>query len=699
MDIESLFQDARNALMEADFHCSGHGDTPLIDRLQTLDVRLCPLLSLADAVEAPAMRAAVEALCALFKQHPSTKAPESLLAPLFKDLLDSLRYGVTACRQIIKKECISDPDPLVHFGQAFAMGFRQMEALLLHPDQPPPARGLRILIADDEEMIREILHHHLTTQGHLVLSVTNGADGIASLSTNHFDVMLTDINMPHASGIDVLKAAQELKVDAEVIIITGYASMQSAAEAVRFGAYDYIVKPFDDPEILFSAIRRAADQVQLKRQNRRLIVDLQRKNRQMERYARHLERTLETIREKDRALLHADRMATLGVLAAGVAHEINNPTTFIRGNVQTLQKFWDAIARMLEASLEENPMKSFILQEVPSLLQDMFTGTERIAKITRGLCSYAGREIEPVREAYRIGECVNEALRMTGNALADKVEIECILAETPELVGDAQQIVQVFVNLILNAADALENRPDARIQILTVPTGDGVEIAVEDNGPGIPADIRDRIFDPFFTTKTVGRGTGLGLSVVLGIVHAHGGQIHVWSESGKGAQFSIFLPLRTGTGEETRPVVLFAAPETGMTRTMVQGIRFHGAYAVEWIRQADEVWARCTREDPPGVLVLDMQLHGLGVFDLLRRIQTSPKTAGLPILVLTEDAVPGMMERIQRGGAARILQTPVRLEDLIATITEMLHREPPTVTFDAVPASPATPETETAHEG
>lgn len=698
MDINSLFQDARGALIEADFYCCSHGDTPLMERLQSLDARLRPLTVFADAAGLPALREAVDRVCSLVKRHADAPVQEPVLLPIFNDLIESLRYGVHAWEGMKKHGANATPEPPAYFESTFAMVFRQLNELLRHPHQAPPPRGLRILIADDEVLIRDVLRHYLTNQGHLVLTVMDGAAGIDALASNYFDVMLTDINMPRANGIDVLKAAREMGVDAEVIVITGYASMQNAAEAVRYGAYDYLVKPFDDPELVFAAIRRAADQVRLKRQNRRLIVDLHRKNEQMTRYARHLEEALETVREKNCALLHADRMATLGVLAAGVAHEINNPTTFIRGNIQTLQKFWGTIATLLQESLHDNPMKTFILEEVPGLLQDMFTGTERIAKITNGLCSYARRESEPVREGFRINTCIEEALRMTANAIKDKVEVECVLSETPELIGDGQQIVQVLINLILNAVDALEHRRHARIQIIAAPVEDGVEFSVEDNGPGIPADIRDRIFDPFFTTKTVGRGTGLGLSVVLGIVHAHGGHIHVWSEPAKGTHFTVFLPVRSTPEEETKPVILFAAPETTITKTMVQGFRFHGAFSVEWIRQADAVWARCTGDNPPSIVILDMHLHGMGVFDLLRRLPTSPKTARIPILVLTEDAVPGIMERIKRGGAARVFLTPVRLDDLIASITELLHQESPTVSFDPTPATPALPDTENADE-
>lgn len=698
MDIDSLFQDARGALIEVDFYCSSHGDTPLMERLQNLDVRLRPLVAFSDAADMPTLCRAVERLCTLLKRHAGSPVQESLLLPITNDIIDSLRYGVHAWEQMKKGNINATPEPPAYFEAAFDMVFRQLEQYLRHPRQSPPSRGLRILIADDEVLIRDVLRHHLGNQGHLVLTVTDGAAGINALASNYFDVMLTDINMPRANGIDVLKAAREMEVDAEVIVITGYASMQNAAEAVRYGAYDYLVKPFSDPDLVLGSVRRAADQVRLKRQNRRLIVDLHHKNERMTRYARHLEEALQTVREKNRALLHADRMATLGVLAAGVAHEINNPTTFIRGNIQTLQKFWDTIATLLRDSLQDNPMKGFILDEVPGLLQDMFIGTERIAKITNGLCSYARREVEPVREPFRIEACVEEALRMTHNATRDKVHVECVLPETPELVGDRQQIVQVLVNLILNAVDAMENRVDARLQIVATPVEDGVEFGVEDNGPGIPAEIRDRVFDPFFTTKTVGRGTGMGLSVVLGIVHAHGGHIHVWSEPGKGAHFTVFLPVRAGTTDDGKPLILLAAPDTVITQTLVQGFRFQDSFGVEWIRQADEVWARCTSAEPPRLVILDMHLHGLGVFDLLRRLQDSPKTKGIPILVLTEDALPGMMERIKRGGAARVFLTPVRLDDLTASITELLHQDSSTVRFDPSPTTPALPDTENADD-
>ena len=236
-------------------------------------------------------------------------------------------------------------------------------------------------------------------------------------------------------------------------------------------------------------------------------------------YSRELEKKVE---ERTRQLLHAERLATIGTLASGVAHEINNPATSI---------LLDA-----ERILEENPDDS----EVRGIAEGIVKQVERIRRITRNLLLFSRQSGFEPREVD-LNRVIEDALEMLRPKLK-KVKVEKRLDNLPPIYGDPAQLQQVFVNLILNAAQAM---PDGGRLILETKAGSGEVITrVSDTGVGIPGEHLNRIFNPFFTTKRPGEGTGLGLSICLGIVERHKGKIEVESRVGEGTTFTLRLPVR-----------------------------------------------------------------------------------------------------------------------------------------------------------
>ncbi len=257
----------------------------------------------------------------------------------------------------------------------------------------------------------------------------------------------------------------------------------------------------------------------------------------------------EIIKSQQQQLVHADRLASLGTIASGVAHEINNPVTFLMVSTDILKIFWDKhINGVVEKALREESgdVKKLrnIHDEMPKLLHSFEKGVHRIIKIVDNLKDFSRRK-ESTFQPENICECIEEALKFSqmNATLRYRTRIDCHFADSiPDITIDKQEIEQVFVNLFLNAAHAMEGMEDARLSVLTRQTPENVVVTVTDNGKGMDSDTSNKIFSPFFSTKFEEGGTGLGLSICHDIIKRHGGNITVQSISGEGTTFTITLP-------------------------------------------------------------------------------------------------------------------------------------------------------------
>ncbi len=227
-------------------------------------------------------------------------------------------------------------------------------------------------------------------------------------------------------------------------------------------------------------------------------------------------------------LMTAHKLKAVGTLTAGVAHELNNPINNI----------------ILTASMLHEDFKELSDEECLELVNDLVVESERAQKIVRNLLDFA-RESEAELESHSVQGIIEETLRLASNQIKlAKVKVEGEMEENlPEIYGDRQQLVQVFLNLVLNALDAMPDGGVLRIKIFNTKDRESVAVTFEDTGVGIPKQHLRDIFDPFFTSKKAAKGTGLGLSVSLGIIQRHGGDIRVESEVGKGTVFTVVLPV------------------------------------------------------------------------------------------------------------------------------------------------------------
>ncbi len=243
-------------------------------------------------------------------------------------------------------------------------------------------------------------------------------------------------------------------------------------------------------------------------------------------------------------LLHTDRLASLGTLSASVAHEINNPISGVLN-----------LSMLLQRMLKADGVPPERLEEFRKYLGQITNETARVGRIVSDLLAFSRRS-KPQRAPADLNKVVRTTLSLVQHKMKlSNVEVTATLAEdVPAIQCDSSQMQQVVLNLLLNAAEATQSKPERRVAVTTERAADGVLLAVSDNGEGIPPENQAKIFDPFFTTKSEGKGVGLGLAVSYGIIQAHGGEIEVKSKVGEGTTFTIALPV-----EQPSPVLMAGA--------------------------------------------------------------------------------------------------------------------------------------------
>jgi two-component system NtrC family sensor kinase len=270
-----------------------------------------------------------------------------------------------------------------------------------------------------------------------------------------------------------------------------------------------------------------------------------------------LEKALSDLKATQSQLLQQEKMASVGQLAAGVAHEINNPMGFIISNLGTLSNYGESLNQyqqvtnlMLASCSEADQAKmkalhdkldlSFIMEDMPSLIKESRDGAERVRIIVQSLKNFSAVDQEGV-QSININDYLDSTVNVAWNELKDKAEVVRSYGVLPAILGRTQEIGQVFLNILRNAVQAIAER--GIIHLKTSHDNGMVTITITDNGCGIPPEVIDRIFEPFFTTRPPGHGTGLGLSTCYDIVKKHGGTIDVASTVGKGTKFTIRLPV------------------------------------------------------------------------------------------------------------------------------------------------------------
>ncbi|MET0645803.1 MAG: ATP-binding protein [Pyrinomonadaceae bacterium] len=414
----------------------------------------------------------------------------------------------------------------------------------------------RVLVVDDEEQVRNLLSNYLGAS-YPCSKAASADEALQFLAAEPYALVIADVMMPGRNGIELLREITARYPDTMVVMVSGVARTQRVLDAVRLGAYDYILKPCD-LHVLSMTVERALERRALLHAARYYKVDLERRNEELRRSKAELE-------SLQAQIIQSEKMASLGQLAAGVAHELNNPAGFLYGNMEMLGELVRGLERLLafyetvplggEEASRASAIKGEIdyehtLADLRSIIGDCHDGAGRIRDVVQNLRTFS-RLDEAEFKKVDIHEGIDSTIRLLTHFYGDgRVTLLRDYGELPPVDCYAGQLNQVWLNLLVNAAYAVCD--GGEVHITTRGEAERVVVRVSDTGRGIAPEHLTRIFDPFFTTKPVGEGTGLGLSVTYSIVERHGGEITVESELGKGTTFTVTLPVdaRRVGGEE-----------------------------------------------------------------------------------------------------------------------------------------------------
>ncbi|MDX1977365.1 MAG: response regulator [Pseudanabaenaceae cyanobacterium bins.68] len=421
------------------------------------------------------------------------------------------------------------------------------------PTSTPSSEKILVLVVDDEpeveRLFRQRFRRQLRNAEFDFVFANNGLDALRILreSSNQICLVLTDINMPEMDGLTLLSKLPEIDQNLKAVVVSAYGDIKNIRIAMNRGAFDFVTKPidFEDLEI---TINKTLNFVKFVRSQQ------------------------EQLEQAQSSLIQSEKMASLGQLMAGVAHEIKNPINFIHNNICPAREYVDLLNTQLEqiqsyisadqdpfdqpAPLEVNwPELEFMLTDLQKILTGMEVGTEMLLGISATLRNFA-RSDDTTPTSCNLHTCIDTVLLILSHRLKARGRFKQInvvknYGDIPLINCYAGQINQVFMNILANSIDALEEAmtadpilvPEIKVTT-TLAQPDYVRVIIADNGTGMPQDIQQMIFEPLFTTKPSGKGTGLGMSISREIVvERHRGKISCTSELGKGTEFMIDLLL------------------------------------------------------------------------------------------------------------------------------------------------------------
>ena len=435
----------------------------------------------------------------------------------------------------------------------------------------------QIIIIDDTPANLHVLSSLLKENGYLVRSFPSGKLALTFIEKFSPSLILLDIQMPNMDGYEVCQhlKANELTCDIPVIFISALDEVMDKLKAFTVGGVDYITKPFQAEEVLArisTHLELTRLQKLLKQENYMQAQQLAEQNRQLQRVNQELNKKYDELKQAQLTIIQSEKMATLGNLVAGVAHEINNPVGFISGNLDCATEYIQYLIDLLElyqqgidwnSQTTQNKIEEieldYLLTDLPGLIDSMKQGAKRITEISKSMRTFS-RDDTIAKVAFNIHDGIDSTLlilrhRLKPNERRPEIEVVKNYGKLPPVYCYPGQLNQVFMNLIANAIDALEESNSGKTfqEIQAVPNQITITTEVDnskqeaiirigDNGMGMSEELKKKIFDHLFTTKLVGKGTGLGLSISRQIVEEkHGGKITCTSELGIGTEFVITL--------------------------------------------------------------------------------------------------------------------------------------------------------------
>jgi len=415
-----------------------------------------------------------------------------------------------------------------------------------------------ILIVDDNANNLSVLSEILKSSGYKVRMAMNGEAALTQVERAHPELILLDIQMPKIDGFETCRRLQANPATAgiPVIFMTALTDTENKINGLTLGAVDYMTKPLEPTEVL----ARVKIHWRLKQFTDSLEQQV-------------AERT-HALQQAQVQLVQKEKLSALGELVAGVAHEINNPIGCIIGNIDAVNNNLNDYSDLIDLYSKHFPQPGseieekreaidleYLREDVPKLIKAMKDAGDRIVAISKSLRTFSRADVA-VKQAFNLHEGIDSTLlilhhRLKGNEQRPEIKVVTDYGDIPDVQCFPGQLNQVFMNIIANAIDALDESNQERsfneiesspnqIIIRTMLEGGQIKIAIADNGKGVTEVVKPHIFDPMFTTKGVGKGTGLGLAIAHQIiVEKHSGTIEVHSVFGQGIEFVIKIPVET----------------------------------------------------------------------------------------------------------------------------------------------------------
>lgn len=390
----------------------------------------------------------------------------------------------------------------------------------------------RVLLADDDPTIRSILVRLLRQWGYEVVEAADGNVAWEILdSPTPPNIAILDWMMPGCDGPELCHRYHDgtrARPFLYILLLTSKSDKEDVVRGLDSGADDYVTKPVASEE-LRSRLNVARRMVEYE-------ATLKDFGTNMERLAR----------ERAAQLVHADRLSTLGTLAASIIHEINNPVGYISANAQMLEKYWEKLKPLVDAGLTTgvppDPRAPMIIEDMPRLAHSIHSGALRIADIVDNLKRFIRKEPETGHVVVTINEALDNALTVCRPRIKHGIKLTLDLADPPARIRVlGQQLEQVFINLIVNAQEAMDGQPERHLRIATGIEAGRLVVSFENSGPWIPPAQLASIWNSFFTTKE--EGTGLGLAISQTIVKEHKGDITAENLPSGGVRFQVHLPV------------------------------------------------------------------------------------------------------------------------------------------------------------
>lgn len=398
--------------------------------------------------------------------------------------------------------------------------------------------GLHILIAEDDASHATALRRQLQKDypdGDISF-VKSLREYALHISERTPTIALIDLNLSDGQSLGLLTSPASDGAF-PIIIMTSYGSQQLAVDAIKAGALDYIVKSPDVFKSVSGIIEGTLREWKLLQEKKQMETQL---------------------RDSQARIIQQEKMASIGQLAAGVAHEINNPMGYISSNMSSLGRYVEKLSQFIQVQeqviekcadqdtrsevemLKKQIKLDYILNDLRNLIAESLEGSQRVSKIVQDLKSFS-REDKNEPTLSDLNDHIRSTINIVRNEIKYVAELNLQLGDIPPLLCHPQQIGQVVMNLLVNAAHAITEK--GVITLTTSRVGNMIEVSVSDTGCGISQENIKKIFEPFFTTKAPGKGTGLGLAISLDIIRKHDGELLVQSEPGRGTTFTMRLPI------------------------------------------------------------------------------------------------------------------------------------------------------------